>query len=169
MKALQAIAHGATVVMLFLLWWQLFQTDQWNKDRLSAELLNSWNVDLKSNVKMLRSEYKENFHKGIPIPDATLIYGFDRPQVGGDRQKYEELYAEAVWMLNHLEYISQCYQHELVTREIIDESMKKFMISSYQALKPFIEEYSKGIDGNRTPWKPFTDLIGEWQDQRDHS
>ena len=141
-------------------------THEWNRRRMTAEILKSWNNDLKANVKNIRLRYLDNFHNGVAITDAEKIYKF-KDQSNDEKDTYKGVYEEIVWMLNYFEYIAQCYRNGLLTTEIVDHSQKDFMQRSHDVLLPFIDYYRKNSKAKKA-WKPFTDLIHEWNEPPDN-
>lgn len=174
-----AISAPIAVLMLFMGYWQLRQikvqistakedinlTQEWNRRRFAAELIKTWNSDLKENVRNIRTRYLSQFHNGRKIPDSEIKKMFTFNEIGDEAEAviYKGLYEEIIWMLNYMEFIAQCYRNNIVEKKLVDESQKDFMRRSYRTLEPFIIYYRDHTKA-KEPWKPYSDLIIEWDE-----
>lgn len=163
------IALVVGIISLIITWFftsqQINQTEHWHKLELSANLIEMWNSNLKANVSNIQDKYLLNFHKNIPIEsyEAYKIFNYRLLDTVTLKQDtlYKSLYKETIWILNHLETISQFYNHDVVDTQMINESSKSFMQRSFCALYPFISYYRENTQA-KYAWQPFVKLIGRW-------
>ena len=131
------------------------ETHDWNRRVQAMEIIRSWNPRIGQQTQHIKKEYHDKIttHTAISGQEAKKI-------VAREGDGYDEKYQELIWIFNHFESVSSAYRNNIADQSILDQSVKNTMLLWFDVFKPFLDEME--AQRNYSPWKPYTDLIIEW-------
>jgi hypothetical protein len=120
------------------------------------------------NFFLLGSEISDTAYEALyPIPSHVRKYFIlDETTTVFDKTEADKIRFATFLLLNFMKNIAIAYQQELATREILDDSMKDFVVENTKALEKFIRAATSINNLHGINWKPLKDLVlaknGDW-------
>jgi hypothetical protein len=171
LQAVVAVGALSTAVGIFLAYYSLRDSHEWNRRQYTIQFLGCWNECARDHLNVLEKEFPDllNVPDFIKNPDLikTWCIKDEEAKKLADLMSHPEencremdIRRHLIELFNYFESIANAYEQHVVDRSAVVDCDATAMLDIFIYFQPFIKEMRK--INRRDPWPPLSRVAELW-------